>query len=294
VRYGPTFLRGIVIALSLALAGIGCSIDAPGTQVVAAFYPLAWLSQGIAGPAVSVQDLTPPGGEAHDAMLTAGQRADVETADVVVYLGDLGFQPEIEQAVGDARGVVVDLSAGGDFLVGSDGLIYDPHVWLDPMIMAGSAALIGDGLAEADPGNAAGYAGREASVIDELTALDRAYREGLSDCRYDTFVVSHEAFGYVATAYGLHQIGIQGLVPEGEPTAAAIQDARDAIASGEAAPAVFYENTDEGRRVGDSVAADAGVAALSLGTLETQPPTGDYLSVMRDNLTQLRDGLQCR
>jgi ABC-type Zn uptake system ZnuABC Zn-binding protein ZnuA len=66
-----------------------------------------------------------------------------------------------------------------------------------------------------------------------------------------------------------------------------------AINAGTAAPAVLYEATDEGKRVGDSVASDAGVEALPLGTLETAPSTGDYVSVMNQNLTSLEKGLQC-
>jgi hypothetical protein len=41
------------------------------------------------------------------------------------------------------------------------------------------------------------------------------------------------------------------------------------------------------------VAADVGVPALPLGTLESDPTPGDYLSVMRSNLASLEKGLQC-
>jgi ABC-type Zn uptake system ZnuABC Zn-binding protein ZnuA len=88
-------------------------------------------------------------------------------------------------------------------------------------------------------------------------------------------------------------MGIEGLTPGSEPSAARIQAAARAIRQGQGAPAVFYERTDAGRRVGQSVAA-AGVAALPLGTLEPAPSSGEYLSVMRDNLNSLPEGLRCR
>ena len=56
---------------------------------------------------------------------------------------------------------------------------------------------------------------------------------------------------------------------------------------------MFYEGTDAGRRIGESVAADVGVPALPLGTLESAPSSGDYLSVMRANLGILMEGLEC-
>ena len=94
------------------------------------------------------------------------------------------------------------------------------------------------------------------------------------------FVTTHEALGYLAAEYGLTQLGIEGLTPESEPSAARIQAASVAIHDGEAAPAVFYEGTDEGKRVGDAVAADVSVSALSLGTLESDPSPQDYVSLM--------------
>ncbi|MEW6059040.1 MAG: metal ABC transporter substrate-binding protein, partial [Actinomycetota bacterium] len=108
------------------------------------------------------------------------------------------------------------------------------------------------------------------------------------------FVVTHEAFGYLAKAYGLEQIGIEGLTPESEPSAASIQAATQAIRSGTAAPVVFYETTDEGRRIGGAIAADIGVPALPLDTLAIGSPPRDYVSVMRATLTSLRKGLQCK
>jgi zinc transport system substrate-binding protein len=107
-------------------------------------------------------------------------------------------------------------------------------------------------------------------------------------------VTTHEAFGYLADQYGLGQIGIEGLTPEAEPNAHQLRTAESAIREGRAALAVFYEGTAEGERIGRAVATSVGVPALPLGTLEFDPAPGDYLSVMRANLTSLEKGLQCR
>jgi zinc transport system substrate-binding protein len=105
--------------------------------------------------------------------------------------------------------------------------------------------------------------------------------------------VSHEAFAYLGGRYDIRQFGLAGVTPEGEPTAGRLTEARRLIEVGEAG-AVFYEAGGESQRAIDNLAADAGVPALPLSTLESEPPSGDYISVMEDNLESLRKGLGCR
>jgi zinc transport system substrate-binding protein len=291
----PRRLAGGILALVLAATACAGGGGSDGRlKVVAAFYPLAWVARQVGGGRVDVEDLTPPGTEAHDTMLTAAQRGDLTTASVVLYLGDLGFQPDVERAVSDAQGQVVAVAEGLQLLPSTEGdLTADPHVWLDPVLMEQIVRRATDGLVAADPADQAGYRDREDSTLSLLGSLDTAYRQGLAGCAFTTFVTTHEAFGYLAARYGLHQLGIEGLTPESEPSADRIQQASQAIEQGQAAPVVFYESTDEGRRVGQSVAADVGVPALPLGTLESAPSSGDYPSVMRANLASLREGLRC-
>lgn len=297
MRNDPILPRRLAFVLVTALLASACSsrVDSGERRTaVASVYPLAWLANIIGGDAVSVTDLTPPGVEAHDAVLTARQRAAIETADLVVYLGQIGFQPDVEQAVADANGRVVDVTSGGELLSGGGGGRYDPHVWLDPAKMAGFATRVGAALRADDPANSGGYVSREEAVTADLTGLQAEFKRDLASCKYRSFVVSHEAFGYLAAATGLQQIGVQGLAPESEPSSDRIQAAGAAIDSGAAAPVVFYENTDEGMRIAGSVAADAGVPTMPLYTLESAPSSGDYLSLMRVNLANLREGLQCK
>src|SRR5438067_5340565 len=130
---------GVALVVAVVLMD-ACSSDSgsPGTtNVIGSFYPLAWAAQSIGGSAVSVTDLTPPGVEAHDTNLNARQVAQIESADVVLILGYLGFQPQVEAAAHDAGGDVVELTRGFDLRSSNEqGLSADPHVWLDPVLMA--------------------------------------------------------------------------------------------------------------------------------------------------------------
>ncbi|HXF72286.1 MAG TPA: metal ABC transporter substrate-binding protein [Actinomycetota bacterium] len=286
--------RALCVALAVGLLGSCGGGGDDRVAVVASFYPVAWAAAEVGGGRVRVEDLTPPGGEAHDATLSAAQRAALTTAPVVLLLGRFGFQPEVERAAADAEGRVVEVAAGLDLLPGQGDLRSDPHVWLDPVLMRRIVGTVVRALAAADPSGADAYRRRGAALEEELGRLDAAYRDGLADCEYRTFVVSHEAFGYLAARYGLRELGILGLQPEGEPSASRIEAAIAAIRSGEAAPVVFREATEVGRRIAGAVAADAGVPTLPLSTLESRPPAGDYLSAMRANLATLREGLRCR
>src|SRR5512132_4086008 len=108
--------RTVLVLICLAAVAGGCggsgsSSHSDGkTEVVAAFYPLAWAAGRIGGETAGVHNLTRPGTEPHDVELSPRDVARVRSADVVLYLGG-GFQPAVEDAVEGASGTVVDLLA---------------------------------------------------------------------------------------------------------------------------------------------------------------------------------------
>jgi zinc transport system substrate-binding protein len=287
-------VRWAVALAATALVATACSGAGSGDRtVVASIYPLAFAAQRVAGPGWSVIDLTPPGTEAHDVELSLEDRSAIEDAEMVLYLGDIGFQPQVERAMNESTGRVVATTEGIDLLEGhEEDEPVDPHVWLDPTSFAAMVGRAADALAAEDPDGTEGYRSRAADLMSDLDDLDGRYRDGLAVCGTDTLVVSHEAFGYLAARYGLEQVGLAGLEPEGEPTVVALEEAAATLSEGDAG-AVFYEAGDEARRIAETVAGDAGVAALPLSTLESEPSTGDYLTVMEDNLSSLRRGLEC-
>lgn len=280
------------MAAVVALIAGGCSsAGSGGRTVVASFYPLAFAAERIAGPGWRVVDLTPPGAEAHDIELTLEDRALLQEADLVLYMGDLGFQPQVEEAVGEADGKVLAIGEQTIHAPWPDGPV-DPHVWLDPGAMRTMAAIIARTFAEVHPSG--GYRDRAEALRGQLEALERSYRQTLSlpGCRYRVAIVSHEAFNYVLGRDGFRQLGLAGLEPEAEPTVDRLGTAESLLARGQAG-AVFFEAGGEAERIARTVAEDAGVPALPLSTLESRPPSGDYLSVMEDNLASLRQGLEC-
>jgi zinc transport system substrate-binding protein len=294
----------LILGLSAALVG-GTACASSGTDpgsglsVVASFYPLAEAARQVGGDLVSVTNLTAPGVEPHDLELTPDQVESIATADLVVYLGG-GFQPGVDDAAGQTDGMVLDVLTGVDTVTPPDGsepgLAVDPHVWLDPRRYARIVDEVRAALADIDPSHADAFAAGASRLEDELTALDREFRDGLADCERTTIVTNHAAFGYLAAAYGLTQVGISGLDPEAEPDPRRIAELRDLVRS-QGITTIFTEDLVS-PKVAETLAQEAGVRTAVLHTLEGLTDAevaagGDYLSEMRENLAALREALDC-
>jgi len=278
-----------VVAAGGLLAGCGGpGADSGAGKVVAAFYPLAFAAEQIAGSSVDVRNLTPAGAEPHDLELTAGDVRDVDGAKLVLYLGN-GFMPGLETAVEGRRGPSLDLLAGETLRSeAGDGGASDPHIWLDPVRYAAMVRSIGSALGD----DAAG--GR---LARRLERLDAELRQGLARCQRRQIVTSHAAFGYLAERYGLAQVPLEGLAPEAEPSARDIARLVDVVRNS-GATTVFFE-TLVSPKLAETVAREAGVETAVLNPLEgltdDEIATGaDYFSVMRANLAALQKALGCR
>jgi zinc transport system substrate-binding protein len=287
----------------------GAGNDPDALTVVASFYPLAEAARQVGGDAVDVVELTPPGVEPHDLELAPDDIEAIATADVVVYIGG-GFQPAVEDAMGEATGVVVDASAGLATLPppeeeenAEDGeseeheeLAADPHVWLDPIRYATMVRSVAGALGQADADSSTTYADAARSFEAELEDLDAAFREGLAECDSHLLVVNHAAFGYLAEAYGLEQEAISGITPEAEPDPRRLAELRELVID-QGVTTIFVESLVS-PAVGETLADEAGVGTAVLNPLEglttEQIDAGeDYLSGMGTNLETLRDGLGC-
>jgi zinc transport system substrate-binding protein len=289
----------LILALVALVAGCGGSASSGGrTDVVAAFYPLAFAAERVGGDAVSVTNLTPPGAEPHDVELSARDVERVRAADFVFYLGS-GFQPALERAVDGASGKAMDVLVGLDLHEGADhegdehageaesDASVDPHVWLDPVRYAKVVGRIGAALGRPQAARA---------MRDELEQLDAQFRTGLRTCARHEIVTSHAAFGYLAERYGLDEIALTGLSPEAEPSPRELERVvREVREHG--ATTVFFE-TLVSPRLAETVARETGAHTAVLnpleGLTEDELERGeDYFSIMRANFAALRKALGC-
>ncbi len=297
-------------------------------SVAASFYPTVFLAERIGGEHVTVTSVTPPDVEPHDYELSPAEVATLGKQDVLFYVS--GFQPSLDDAVTelglDASTAVNLASAVNLTAYGTEGseseqdgarqhegtddaahedphetahdshvhATFDPHFWLDPERMSAAADAIADALGAAAPQGAAEYEANAAQLRTELDALDSEFEAVLGDsasaCESTALVTPHEAFGYLASAYGLTARSI-ALDAESEPSPARLAElAREIKAEG--ATAVFAESRASRSSI-EALASEAGVSIEELDPLEVQPADGDYLDAMRANLDALTTGLRC-
>jgi zinc transport system substrate-binding protein len=307
-------------ALTALLAGstlglTACGSDDAGTgrvQVVAAFYPLQYVAERVAGEHAEVTNLTQPGKEPHDLEMAPSRVAAVVDADLVIY--ESGFQPAVDSAIEENRdgpsvdaAKVVDLATvdsehgsehgdeHADEESGHEHGEFDPHFWQDPLKMVDLTNAVAAKLAKVDPGHAADYTANAAALTQDLKKLDGAFTTGLTGCKRDTIVVNHDAFEYLAR-YGLQVESIVGLSPDAEPTAHALATLHDLIRS-DGITTVFSE-TLASKKSAESLAGDLGITTAVLDPLEglsakAEDNGGDYLTVMRQNLTALQKANSC-
>ena len=278
------------IVLVLALAGVvaGCRGSGNRSQVVAAFYPLAFAAQAVGGPGLEVRNLTPSGAEPHDIELTPRDVAAVQQARLVLYLSH-GFQPALEEAVRGAKGRRVDVLQGLTLRAGTgeEAGKLDPHVWLDPILFARIVRRVGDALGR--PGRPTRWSPAE--------LLDAAYRNGLRDCAHRD--VRHEPCGVrlprspVRPAPGRDH-GARSRGRAQRKAARLARAARTPLRDG----TVFFERLVS-PKLAETVAREAGARTAVLDPIEGLTPSesrsgATYLSLMRQNLAALRSTLRCR
>ncbi|MEV6613923.1 metal ABC transporter substrate-binding protein [Streptomyces sp. NPDC051051] len=316
-------ISGMALAAVTAL-GLGtlsaCSTDsaaAGGTgkfDVVASFYPMAFLAERIGGDHVNVTSLTEPGQEPHDLEISARQRTQLEKSDAALFLK--GLQPSVDEAVTQS-GIRTKIDAttlttleehgsevGGHAAEHEDEHAAedeheheetggkDPHIWLDPVKYAEVAEGVGKAFEKADPDHAADYRKNTADLVTELGALDTEFKNGLAATKTKVFITTHAAFGYLAERYGLTEEAISGLDPESEPSAARVKEL-EKMAKADGVTTVFYE-TLVSDKTARTVARDANLETDVLDPVEgiTDKSRGtDYFAVQRANLKALQTAL---
>jgi zinc transport system substrate-binding protein len=291
------------VGLAVVLAAAAPAAAAGGNRtVVASFYPLAFAAERIGGNRIEVVDLTPAGAEAHDLELSTDEVDEVLDATLAIVMGR-GFHPAVEDAADQRDGATLEVLPkvvrAGDREVAAEGDSggLDPHVWLDPTLMARAAGAISRALVAADPAGAATYRRNLRRFRSELADLDARYEQRLAGCERDLLVTSHEAFGYLADRYGLRQEGVAGVSPDAEPDARRLAELAD-LARDEGVTTVFTESAVS-PRIAETLAREAGgLRTEVLSPLETLTPrqerTGaDYFRVMDDNLEKIAGALGC-
>jgi zinc transport system substrate-binding protein len=267
-------------------------------NVAVSFYPLAEFTEQVGGKYVDVINITPSGAEPHDYEPTPMDIKKVYLSRLFIFNG-AGVDPwakKIEQDLKRKGVVVLEMINLVEPIKRQYDNNYDPHIWLDPVIAQKMVQEINKNLRTMDPEHAGYYEKRASLYAAQLTQLDKAYAQGLSTCRLHDIVTSHAAFGYLAKRYGFNAYSIAGLSPEEEPSPKTIAELIKIVRE-KHIKYIFFERLIN-PKLSETIAHETGAKTLVLDPIEgltrEEIKAGkDYISIMKENLANLRRAMGC-
>lgn len=221
--------RFAIFLLTVLVASLAASCQAPAAdgdkvRVAASILPQVELIEAVGGDRVEIMTMVPPGANPHTYEPKPSQMAELARVRVYAKVGS-GVEFELawmDKLIGVNRDMaVIDCSRGVE-LLGENGGLVDPHIWMSPRNAQTMVRNIAGGLIEIDPGSRAYYERNRDAYIERLSALDGELRERLAGLENRKFIIFHPALGYLAKEYNLIEIAIE---EEGkEPTAARVAE----------------------------------------------------------------------
>jgi zinc/manganese transport system substrate-binding protein len=263
-------------------------------NVVASFSILGDLVRNVGGERVNVTTLVGPDGDAHVYTPTPADAKKIADARLVIVngLGFEGWLSRLVQSSGKKPTIVTATSGIAPRKLGSEA---DPHAWQSAANAKIYVANIRDALAAADPAGAGAYRGNAQTYLEKLDALDRELRAAVAQIPQDRrkVISTHDAFGYLAAAYGIEFVAPLGVSTESEVSARDIARIITQIRT-QKIPAVFLENISDSRLI-RRISAETG--ARVGGTLYSDSLTGEkgnsptYIAMVRHNIKALTSAL---
>jgi zinc transport system substrate-binding protein len=173
----------------------------------------------------------------------------------------------------------------------------DPHIWLDFEYAQTIVDKIEAALSKRDPEWTEYYRENANAYREQLKDLDQQYKNTLSNCESREFILgSHAAFAYMARRYRLHQISLYRVSPNSEPTPKRMAEIIR-MAQKHRVKAIYFEELVSDR-LARAIAREVGAETLVLNpganlTKAQIESEVTFLSLMEQNLENLRSGLNC-
>lgn len=290
------FLMGMMITGCKKIDDI--SKNADKLDIITTFYPMYDFTSKIVGNEANVTMLIDSDVEPHDYEPSAKDLARIQDADVFIYNSKEmeSWVPRLLDSLKDSEIKIIEASETLQMEKndehGEDGHhhVYDPHVWLDPVLAQQQVTHITDELSKAFPENKEVFRENEANFQEELVQLDTDYRQAFQNVPNRTFVTQHAAFGYLAKRYDLHPVAIAGLTPDAEPSSKTLAQLKDFMEANNIT--VIYTEQGGSSKMAETIAKETNAEILTLHTLESlskkeREEKEDYLSIMEENLKAL-------
>ena len=132
-------------------------------------------------------------------------------------------------------------------------------------------------------------------LAQKLDTLNEQFTEVINEAENKDIIVSHAAYGYWESRYGLEQISVSGLSTSSEPSQKDLEKIIETAKEKNINYIFFEQNVSS--KITEIVQNEIGAEALVLHNLSTRTDEDikknrDYFTIMEDNLQSLKTGLQ--
>lgn len=297
-------MPALVVASLVALAGCGGGEPAPDAPssgdgrltVSTVNYPLAYFAERIGGNDVLVSLAPPAGVDPAYWQPTPDDIAGIQSADLILLNG-ADYAKWVPIATLPASRLVVTADSAWDRFITVEGTVTHTHgpegdhshgetaftTWLDPQIAMVQAGAIGAAFTRARPEEADAFDANLRDLVADLEALDESLAASFDRSGHRRLVASHPAYQYLAKRYGLEVVNVH-FEPDEPPTEAQWREL-EALLGGHPSERMLWE-AEPLPATRERVEA-LGMRVVVFLPAGNQPATGDYLSVMRNNVASL-------
>lgn len=238
-----TIIRFLLVLSLYASTAMAASSGAP--HIIVSIKPFYNICANVMQGAGTPQLLLTKNASPHDYQLKPSDAKLIDSADLVIWGG-----PELEgylhKSVNSLAAKELNLAAipGLDLLPLRTSInwqhdcqhhghshahehcehnVYDTHFWLDPDNAIIIASAIATRLGEIDPKHAQLYAQNATEFAKKINLQKHKWKQELAPYKKDPYIVSHDAFQYFNTYFGLDGVGSITLHPEVPPSIQRIQ-----------------------------------------------------------------------
>lgn len=254
-------------------------------SLVVSIKPLQLIAASILGDEGTVRVLVPVSDSPHHYTMTPSDRLALDSAALVVYVGEQ-LETELHEALSrlakDQR-VLELISLPGltrRQIAGSDSL--DPHIWLDSSNGLQIAAALRDALTEIDSVRAQQWADNYTVLEQRLAADEARWRSWLQTVPATPYGVYHDAIGYFEARFERRHSVVLVDDPETQPGIRQMLQVRRIIA--EQQPDCLFTDVTSRQTTIDTLFADHPVQQVQLDLLGDRLGIEGTYSRLLDNL----------
>lgn len=310
-----TRITALLTAAATALCLCSCTSqndtdnrDSGKLKIISTVFPPYDLAKQIAGDNADISILLPPGSESHTYEPTAKEILEIQNCDIFLYIGGENEQwaeKIISSNKSDSVKTVklidcvktleeADLHEEEHHEEHSHEA--DEHIWTSPKNEQLMLTAVYDAICEADPENKAVYTKNKDSYNEQLSELDKAYKEAIGNAKNKTIIIADKfPFRYLAEEYGLDcYAAFSSCSDESEPSAAAMTSLISKIKELKI-PVVYYLEFSS-TKIADTLCSETGASSLMLHSCHNVSKEDlekgiSYVDLMKQNLENLKTAL---